>query len=450
MPDYPEYAQDMDFSVPEGVKEEIRQGLDAFEEGHGGDGLEDVTVKEARALVRGEMPTVFKVEKGYGFTQRNQRFADLEVNSPGWVAWKLWGGEAGMAWFKSLWGQLEGRRKDLSEPERRTFRIFSWGSVEHKNGDFVVDRAFGEALVEAFEFYAERSYFPPIWREHQAEGFTYGRVVSIFLDEDGINVTVEFPRLVAQWFDDGFLDSWSPSFLEDFKDPHTNRVFPVVLRELSFVGVRHLKNLPGASPYYSTKEAVKSLAEHLPTENKMEEMLEKVLEELAKLANAQTDLREEYRALSASVTALMESEEEVEMEEEEAEEGPSELAEAKAELAEVKRELAETQIRAELPGVTDEEVTALCEATTEGRVILMKALKAKTPTDLGETGTTGNTSVNTTPDADDFVGKVVSLCESYKEEGLTARRDVIIRLEQEGVSTLDGRTFTGLNKVFPK
>jgi hypothetical protein len=49
--------------VPDAVKRACRKGIAQVEEGLGGDGLEPATVKEARSLASGDMPTEAKIRK---------------------------------------------------------------------------------------------------------------------------------------------------------------------------------------------------------------------------------------------------------------------------------------------------------------------------------------------------------------------------------------------------
>lgn len=131
----------------------------------------------------------------------------------------------------------------LAEAHRRDFLIFVWGEVFHPDGNFMVDRQFFEDLKEWMDAKADDTYAPPILRAHTDEGLTYGRVLKLTAEAAGIRAHVEFVASIAELYDQGMLLNWSPSFYTDFQDS-TGRVFRRALRELSFVGVPHMKQVP--------------------------------------------------------------------------------------------------------------------------------------------------------------------------------------------------------------
>ena len=94
-------------TAPETVKNNLRRGLEQYEEGLAGDGLEPATVTDAKSLVAGEAPTENKIRKANAWWGRNDRFLEAEPNTPADVAANLWGGAAGRDWFNALFAQLE-------------------------------------------------------------------------------------------------------------------------------------------------------------------------------------------------------------------------------------------------------------------------------------------------------------------------------------------------------
>jgi ATP-dependent Clp endopeptidase proteolytic subunit ClpP len=94
-------------TAPETVKNNLRRGLEQYEEGLAGDGLEPATVADAKSLVAGEAPTENKIRKANAWWGRNERFLEGEPNTPADVAANLWGGAAGRDWFSALFAQLE-------------------------------------------------------------------------------------------------------------------------------------------------------------------------------------------------------------------------------------------------------------------------------------------------------------------------------------------------------
>ena len=105
---------EINFTVPSGVKAELRRGLKWHEEGRSGDGLVPATVSWARRMAGGDpisrdkaikMRAWFKrhaVDKqGEGFKPGERGYP-----SPGRVAWALWGGDPAVSWSEKLVKQI--------------------------------------------------------------------------------------------------------------------------------------------------------------------------------------------------------------------------------------------------------------------------------------------------------------------------------------------------------
>ena len=103
-------------TAPPTVKNNLQRGIEQYEEGLGGDGLEEATVIDARNLVKGEEPSPEKIKKAVAWWARNERFLEADPNTPADVAANLWGGAAGRDWFKALAVQLD-EEEELTEPE---------------------------------------------------------------------------------------------------------------------------------------------------------------------------------------------------------------------------------------------------------------------------------------------------------------------------------------------
>ena len=100
--------------APQDVRAAYRRGLELYEEGFGGEGLEPSTIRVARAISRGEAIGEEQIRKGYRFWARNERFLDFDAESPAGVAALLWGGRPGMQWFRRLYAELEDDTKTMN------------------------------------------------------------------------------------------------------------------------------------------------------------------------------------------------------------------------------------------------------------------------------------------------------------------------------------------------
>lgn len=98
------------------MRSAARRGLRAYEEGRGGDGLVDETVRRARRMAAGgPMPEYWAVVKGPAWFARHRsdwsagQDDRVGSESPGFVAWLLWGGTAAMNFTKRLKALYESR-----------------------------------------------------------------------------------------------------------------------------------------------------------------------------------------------------------------------------------------------------------------------------------------------------------------------------------------------------
>lgn len=104
-------SQDINFTPPQGVRDAARRGLDMYEDGKGGDGLEQGTIRVARNLASGKAVSPEQARKGNRFWARNERFLSEPKDSAAYVSALLWGGRPGMSWYRKLSRQLEAKEK---------------------------------------------------------------------------------------------------------------------------------------------------------------------------------------------------------------------------------------------------------------------------------------------------------------------------------------------------
>ncbi|NRA56919.1 MAG: hypothetical protein HRU13_02200 [Phycisphaerales bacterium] len=582
--DYPEYMSGIDTSPPEGVREALRRGIKAVEDGHGGDGLEAATVREARALARGELPTLFKIDKGRRFTARNARFADAEVNSPAWVAWQLWGAGAGARWFASLWSQIETAREEAGvktaddpaktpaapderrrgstrnpqgsaggsrggitideateralrrkidahndehtakskradmgtlkavyrrgagafstshrpgmsrnqwsmarvnaflyllrngRPEKATYTTdddllpeghpkakkeaaavddapatvlgesdvrwilaFPWGEGSAGEATWVVDEAFAQRLSDNLARQRSDGYRPPVARQHQEDGFTYGKVFGTRAEDDGVFLGVEFAEGWAARYDGGLLGHWSPGFYPDgWVDSHSGAVYEgPVLREFSFVTVPQQKVRTGQAHY--------TLAEQTPgeptTTGAQAMDMEKMMERLAALEErleSMGDMEKMMERLAALEDHYEEMQGRAEAEDDEGEEDDDdesgevrmsdtpEFAAIAARLQVLEEENTRLSVKASAPHASEEDVAHLVKMGEEQRAWAISLMARSAQAETGRTGAAVAPPSASTP------ASVVSLAESARREGVARGQELISYVRQKG------------------
>lgn len=102
----------IDFTPSERVQSQFSKGIELYEAGKGGDGLQAATVRWARRLAAGEAVTPAKARKGRAWfarhaTDRKDGWDKAGEETPGYVAWLLWGGDPGRDWFESLVDRMD-------------------------------------------------------------------------------------------------------------------------------------------------------------------------------------------------------------------------------------------------------------------------------------------------------------------------------------------------------
>lgn len=394
----------------QGMVEAAQQGLDYRREyGRGGT---EVGIARARDIVNGRNLSPDTVRRMKAFFDRHEKNRNSGEKEPdggptnGWIAWLLWGGDAGRTWAEAQVARMNqtdsGELYDvgpinLSEDDMIERQIFRWGSVEHPAGDFVVDDAFVRHMMASFETMAQAGYFPPVLFEHESAGTIKGLVRGLRVTEDGLNAMLELASGVKAAADRGELHYLSPSFYAEFKSPHGGAPLKFALREVSFVSVPHLKNLRVDSAHYALKEA-----------KIMEEMDVMQVKEAIDAALAAMEAR--VVALEAAVASMASPEEVEEVVEEVAEEVESgegydkKETEMSERLAKVEREnrlllrqLAEREIQTELGEVdiaTMKNLVELREANGRLFRTVVDTMKSARPSvDLSERGVVGQTPV---------------------------------------------------------
>ena len=144
--------EDINFSPPEGVRNEAQRGLDWRREyGRGGT---EVGIARARDLAGGRTISPETAKRMKAYFDRHEIDKQGEGWSPGEdgypsngrIAWALWGGDAGRSWSAKLVRQInaEDNRSTSMEIERRDFELTD-------QDDLVIeDRANGQAAIVGY------------------------------------------------------------------------------------------------------------------------------------------------------------------------------------------------------------------------------------------------------------------------------------------------------------
>lgn len=103
--------RDIDMTPPEAVREAAREGLRLREE-HGRGGTQ-IGVRRANGLADGKKLTARDIKSIYSYFARHEvdkqaaGFRDKANPSAGYIAWQLWGGDAGKQWVDGVHAQIE-------------------------------------------------------------------------------------------------------------------------------------------------------------------------------------------------------------------------------------------------------------------------------------------------------------------------------------------------------
>ena len=150
---------------PKGVRDAMKVGVRRARAGEKGDGLEDVTIREALAIADGGAITWAKADKLMRFWTRNERFLDAEPGTPAYTSSMVWGGRAGFEWANKLRRQKQAADRadnnDASTPAPPSERIRGskrnpGGSAGGSRGGIKIDESTEKALRTKVEEHNEK------------------------------------------------------------------------------------------------------------------------------------------------------------------------------------------------------------------------------------------------------------------------------------------------------
>lgn len=126
--------------VPSYVSDNARLGLKYYEEGRGGDGLKDQTVREAKDMVEGAI-SPDKVRRMGPWLRRHEGDLDAPKNrdpkDPGYpgaglVAWLLWGGDSNGDMRAAEWAERTAEKLDEEKASVARVGIANTMTIEEK------------------------------------------------------------------------------------------------------------------------------------------------------------------------------------------------------------------------------------------------------------------------------------------------------------------------------
>ena len=121
---------DVDLTVTAEIADNAQRGLRLYEDGKGGDGLVRQTIIDARKMANREALSEQKVRRMPGWFARHETdkvpgWDEPGEETPGFVAWLLWGGDEARDWAERKVEQLDKAKADrgLPDSEQRTVEI---------------------------------------------------------------------------------------------------------------------------------------------------------------------------------------------------------------------------------------------------------------------------------------------------------------------------------------
>lgn len=133
---YAEYPG-LRFIAPQAVRDAARKGLRLYEEGRGGDGLQPKTVTEARDIAGRKDVTPDKLRRMRAWFARHESdrkpgWDKPGKETPGYVAWLLWGGDPGRRWAEQMVLDMERIEAERGKGVTKAINPIGLGSPEHK------------------------------------------------------------------------------------------------------------------------------------------------------------------------------------------------------------------------------------------------------------------------------------------------------------------------------
>lgn len=123
--------------------------------------------------------------------------------------------------------------------------IFKLGAEVHRGGHIVeITESFANSMLRNFARLTGEGAEIVVLREHEREGYVYGKVHSLRMWEDHMQAQMEFfAEDDRTAFNAGMLRRFSPGFALNFEHPHTGELIGPTLLEVSYTAMPYQHNL---------------------------------------------------------------------------------------------------------------------------------------------------------------------------------------------------------------
>jgi hypothetical protein len=123
--------------------------------------------------------------------------------------------------------------------------IFKLGAEVHRGGHVVeITESFANAVLRNFRRLAQEGAEVVVLREHEREGYVFGKVHALRMMDGWLQASMEFyledDRMA---FNAGMLRRFSPGFALNFEHPHTGETIGPTLLEVSYTSMPYQHNL---------------------------------------------------------------------------------------------------------------------------------------------------------------------------------------------------------------
>lgn len=135
------------FTPPAGVQSAARHALKLIEDGKAGDGFTSVGRGRAHQLANGESVSMTVIKKMHSYFARHnvdKKGKGWGKDSPGYVAWLAWGGDAGRKWVNGI--MRDHGDNDNESKKKEGSVVIANQYIKHRGNKWVILNKEGEVL----------------------------------------------------------------------------------------------------------------------------------------------------------------------------------------------------------------------------------------------------------------------------------------------------------------